>query len=222
MSSVDEMLEQLLTPERQKRIETVLDARTESLTVVLDHVKNAHNISAVIRSCDAFGITRVHLVGEKFEYSRGIALGTEQWVLQEKHETAAQAISELKKRNHKIVILQPKEKNGEASRSVIDLPFNEPLALVFGNEKNGVCKEFHDVVDYYAHIPMSGFVDSFNISVAAAICLFSSTLSQAKHTAHAHPLPEQSRKDIKSKWLTKRTKRADIVVKEFEKRSSQE
>src|SRR5882757_1229518 len=91
-SSDAELLEQFLLPGRVARIDQVLAARTDMLTIVLDGVHNHHNVSAVIRSADAFGIRSIHLIGSQFEYSRGVTLGTERWMDVRKHASVKNAL----------------------------------------------------------------------------------------------------------------------------------
>jgi tRNA (guanosine-2'-O-)-methyltransferase len=218
MTDKEKFLEQFLTDDRKDRLEQVLEKRTDSLVIVLEHVNNYHNISAIIRSADAFGIQRLILVGDSFEYSKGITLGAERWVEVASYPTAKEAVSELKKAGFQLAVLQPEEyqKKGLTYQSIPihQLPYNERLALVFGNERDGVSPELAAECDLHAYIPMFGFVDSFNISVAAAICMYASTISECKNERPLPPLTEERKREVHNKWLTKAVKRSDVILRE--------
>ncbi len=220
----DHILSQFLQPERLSRLESVLDARTTALTVVLDHVKNGHNVSAVLRSADAFGVTRVHLVGDRFEFSSSISQGTERWMQLTKHDSAESAIKELHSQGFKIVVLQPQEhseREGKLALAVSELPFEQKLALVFGNEGLGVQKAFLDAADIYAYIPMYGFVESLNISVACAICLFSATIASSAPGLRGARISGEERETLKDAWLKNSVRNCDIILREMETRESE-
>lgn len=212
----EEFLEQFLSPERASRLDEILKARTSKLTVVLDSVHHAHNISAVIRSADAFGIRDVHLIGGGTEFSRGVALGAERWVQIHQHENVAAALLALK--DFKLVILEPQIKNPRAV-PVFELPFSESLALVFGNEKRGVHQEIVDAATYSAFIPMLGFVDSLNISVAAAITMFCSTMSGASGMRQPETLSAEEQAALRPQWLTQSVNNAERILKAIEDRN---
>ena len=215
------LLEEFLIPARRERLESVLDARSESLTVVLDGVQNYHNISAVIRSADAFGLTEIHLVGESFEFSRGISLGAERWMRIFGHHTSHDALAFLQKREYAIVVTAPEDhplRTEIPSVPVHDLPFEKRLAIVFGNEKSGVSQEFFEAAEFKAFIPMIGFVESLNISVACAITLYSSMLSGARSERRLQCLPADLREELKAEWLMQSVKHSDAILREVEAR----
>lgn len=223
--SEDHVLAQFLQPERLSRLESVLDARTKRLTVVLDNVKNSHNVSAVLRSADAFGVAEVHLVGERFTYSPSISQGTERWMQLRKHESADTAIEHLQKEGFKIVVLQPQEhseKEGKLAQAVSMLPFEEKLALVFGNEGLGVQNVFREAADICAYIPMYGFVESLNISVACAICLYSATIASSKPGLRGSRVNGEQREELKDAWLKNSVRNCDIILREIETRQDEE
>lgn len=215
-------LDTFVSDRRLHRMESVLSNRTKTLTVVLDRIKNYHNVSAVIRSADAFGINDVHLVGEKFEYTKGISRGSERWIDLIRHETPSLAISNLKKEGYSIVVLQPEEITNKdknlTALPVFQLPFSEKLALVFGNERLGVDKEFTKNAKYGAYIPMFGFVESFNISVACAITLFCSTTGTSEHKRDLLPLTQEQKAQIKDRWLKDDVNNSEKILEEISSR----
>jgi tRNA (guanosine-2'-O-)-methyltransferase len=217
--SKEHVLEQFLQPERLHRLDEVLSSRTNTLTVVLDQVRNSHNVSAVLRSADAFGVSTVHLVGEEFTYSPSISQGTERWMQLRSHPNAQAAISALRESGFSIVVLRPEEQSTGDTRPVLpvsQLPFEEKLALVFGNEASGVDPAFSDAADISSFIPMAGFVESLNISVACAICLYSSTISGASPGRRTPPLSNDERTELRDLWLKKGVKNSDIILREIQ------
>ena len=216
----DELLKSFLDPRRLERIERVASLRTDSLTVVLDRVHNAHNMSAVLRSADAFGLRDVHVVGE-LDIADGIALGTNHWLNIHLHASPSEALRVLKADGYSMVVTAPEDQRDRApgvqSLAVFQLPFEKRLAMVFGNEKQGVSPELFAAAEYHAYIPMFGFVESLNISVAAAICLFASTV-QVGPGRRVHPLPDPDREQLVSEWLRRNFDYADKVDRELARR----
>ena len=214
----DDILSKFLLPKRLEKLDSVLNNRTNNLTIVLDRIKNYHNISAVIRTADAFGINKIHLVGGSFEYTSGISLGTEKWLEIKKYDSAKIAIKELKEQNYKTVVMQPESFEAKKPIAVNELPFEQKLALVFGNEKHGVAKEYKKTADIFAYIPMYGFVESLNISVACAITVFCSTIPKAKTKRRLASISEEKKAELKSKWLKQDVRNSDIILKDIERR----
>jgi tRNA (guanosine-2'-O-)-methyltransferase len=177
MNEESHPLERFFVESRLARIDSVLSKRAGRIIVVLAGVQNPHNISAVLRSADAFGLQRVFLVGESFTYSRGVSLGTERWLSLERFAETTECLARLKEEGFRPVILQAEELSGGRSRAVHELPFDEKLALVFGNEHSGVDPLFRNESAICAHIPMVGFVESLNVSVAAAITFYASFMA---------------------------------------------
>ena len=218
----EEYLCRFLTDNRLRRLDEILSLRTSSLTIVLDRVHNYHNISAVMRSAEAFGLAEIHLLGSTFEYSRDISLGTEQWIDLHVHQSAAEALSALKERGYGLVILEPYEKallrQGIQAFPIYQLPFEEKLALVFGNEHEGVSEEICTAARYSAYIPMFGFVDSLNISVACAVSLFCSTIAPSEGRRRVQALSDPEKELLRRRWLRSRVRRADAILREIERR----
>lgn len=209
-------MEGLLTDRRKARFKEVLRNRTDQLTIVVDNITNGHNIAAVVRSADAFGLTTLHLVGDSSEYGRGVSLGSERWVEVLRYSDASAVIGQLRQSGYKIVVLQaPASERGDEQQATVpvgSLPFSEKLALVFGNERLGASKEFFEAADFRAHIPMFGFVESLNISVAAAICLYSSTIADATPERKVSTLTEDRQDELKLKWLKRDIRCADRLL----------
>jgi tRNA (guanosine-2'-O-)-methyltransferase len=168
-----EYLLTFLTARRRERFAQVLSKRTRRLTLVLEDVFQQHNISAILRSCDAFGVQDVHVVESRNEYEpvSQIALGSEQWLSVRRYATTFACLRELRAGGYRIVATSP----GPDSRPLEEVDVQQPLALWFGTEKEGLTEEVIRSADELVRIPMYGFVKSFNVSVAAALCLQSLT-----------------------------------------------
>ena len=159
----------LVTPERIARLRRALDRRQPDLTVVTDFVHKQRNLSAIVRNCDAVGVTDVHAVigDEDYRAFRGTAMGSHRWVDVHSLTTASDALQPLRERGFQVVAahLVP----GAVNYREVD--FTRPTALLFGAEKRGVSDLAAAHVDIPVTIPMLGMVSSLNVSVAAGIIL---------------------------------------------------
>lgn len=219
-----EILKDCMLPDRLDRLENVLQNRTTSLTVLLDRVHNYHNISAVLRSADAFGLAGIHLVGDEFEYNKNITQGTERWLEIFHHASPEGARDSLLKQGYSLVVLEPEEHAASKSlpnRSipVSMLPFEKKLALVFGNEHEGVSASLAKAAEFHAFIPMHGFVESLNISVACAICLFSSTIAAAEPQRRTAFLSNEEKESLIQKWLKSGVRHSEAILREVRVRT---
>lgn len=196
-------LEPLTTDARRARLLEVLDARIGSVTVVLDSPHDPHNGSAVLRSSDAFGVTRVHVLrqSEEFLAAHTVALGAERWVDIVEHRTPVSVVTELRRTGHAIVVTHP-----EGELAPHDLARLERVALVLGNEKDGVGPALTAAADARVRVPMRGFVESLNMSVAAALLVHS-----AAH-GRSGDLSEDERTLLHARWLTASVPRAAEIL----------
>jgi tRNA (guanosine-2'-O-)-methyltransferase len=201
-----------VTPERRVRLADVLSRRTRRIAVVLDDVRQSHNVSAVLRSCDAFGIQDVHVLEpvEPFDPSTRIALGAQRWltIRREHGEGAARrGIAHLKDRGYRIVATVPP---GENSIPFDTLSLDRPLAIVFGNEKDGISSEMSAAADLLTTIPMCGFVESLNISVAAAL-LVHSLSTRLRRTRDDWRLTKAELDELLFEWTRKSIPAVDLI-----------
>jgi tRNA (guanosine-2'-O-)-methyltransferase len=160
-----------MTPERFQKIKDILNKRQPDLTVVLDNVHKPHNLAAIIRSCDAVGISDIYGISSN-EQKVGINLksasGSNHWVNLHIHHSVPNVISELKQSGFSIYAA-----NGSAK--AIDyrkVDYTKPSVIVLGAELDGISPETLDMVDEEIKIPMQGMVESLNVSVANAVILF--------------------------------------------------
>jgi tRNA (guanosine-2'-O-)-methyltransferase len=203
---VIEALSPTVTPERLARIEDVVRSRTDSLVLVLDGIVDPHNSSAVLRSADAFGVQTVHvIVGKRgFRASRGVSKGTHRWLDVVRYQSAATCARRLKQDGYAIYMATM----GADTRPE-DLHDTPRLAVVFGNEHCGVSPEMRSFADGTFSIPMRGFVESLNISVAAAI-----TMETLARDGRAR-LPAARQQELKARFLMNSVRNADQVIEKF-------
>ena len=158
-----------MTPERYQRIREMLAKRQTDLTVCLENVHKPHNVSAVVRTCDAIGIHKVHAVWEnQYRVRSGTAMGSQQWVNVDTHENVTDAIGALKAQNMQVLVTHLSDKAVDFR----DIDYTKPTAILFGQEKYGVTDEAIAMCDQDIVIPMVGMVQSLNVSVAAALVLY--------------------------------------------------
>lgn len=166
----------LVTEARRERIEHVALRRTRSLVPVLEDLADPHNGAAVLRSADAFGCHEVHVIEgrHRFAVSHRISRGTHRWLELVRHSSARACVSTLHSRGYKVFVAAM---DGEIGPE--ELAAQPKAAIVFGNEHKGVSAEMRELVDGVYRIPMEGFVESLNVSVASAITLY--VASRGRH-----------------------------------------
>ena len=210
-------LSQFVTAQRRQRMDHVLAWRTRHLTVALEDVYQPHNASAVLRSCEIYGIQDVHVVEERnrFQPNKGVSLGASQWLTLHRYRDGEQdgtrcCVRQLRAKGYRIGATTPR---GDGI-SLSDLSLERPLALVFGSEEEGLSPEVHDLADTHLTLPMFGFTQSFNVSVTVALCLYALT-----RRLHASDVPwqlsEVERRDLKLKWLIQSATRGELLVRRF-------
>ena len=205
-----------LTEERRIRINEVLDNRTDQITVVLEDINHAHNASAVMRTCDCFGVQNLHVIEEEHKYkvNKYVVRGSENWVSLHRYrepetDNRKACIDTLKKQGYKIVVTSP-----HAQKSFKDLPVDSKLAVCFGAEKSGISEELYAMADEEVNIPMYGFTESFNISVSAALIL--SDLIPRLHESDVDwKLPLEVRAKLLEQWFTQSLKNGEYYEAKF-------
>ncbi|MDC6365021.1 MULTISPECIES: TrmH family RNA methyltransferase [Flavobacteriaceae] len=162
-------LEGYLTEERKQRFLETLKNRTKFLTVAIEDVFQLHNTSAILRSCDAFGVQELHVVEDRFgqRLDKNIAMGAEQWVDVYRYGTTSECITALKDAGYAIIATTPHDD----SQLLSDFYPETKTAIFFGTEKEGLSEEVMQKADGFLKIPMVGFSESLNVSVSAAIII---------------------------------------------------
>lgn len=157
-----------LSDERRRRIDSVVAGRTRTLAVALEGVHDSHNAAAVIRSADAFGVQDVHVIegARRFRSSRKVTQGAHKWVDIRIWRSAEPFVAQMREQNRQVLVA---DMGGEIDVRELDTAL--PVVLVFGNETSGLSSRLRDLADGAFHIPMVGFVESLNVSVATAVAL---------------------------------------------------
>lgn len=205
-------LEDFISEERKERFLSILKNRTNYITVAIEDVYQMHNTSAVIRSCESFGIQEAHVIEGRFgkRLDKNIAMGAQQWVDIYRYNTSTEAIDILRKDGYKIVATSP-----HADSSLLtDYHMDSPIVLFFGTEKEGLSKEVLDKADMLLKIPMVGFTESLNISVSAAIILQDLT-SKLRKSELSWQLTEEEILQKRLDWTKKSIKSIEEILIRF-------
>jgi len=162
-------LEEFLTDNRKERFANVLANRTNHFTIAVEDVYQFHNTSAVMRSCEVFGIQEINIVEQRFgkNIDKEIAMGAQKWVDINKYENITNCIQTLRDKGYQIIATTPHND----SCLLHEFDVTQKSALFFGTEKEGLSEEVMQQADGYLKIPMVGFTESLNISVSAAIII---------------------------------------------------
>lgn len=207
-------LEEFVTEHKQFLIDKVLSERTKHFTVVLEDLFDPHNISAVIRTCDCFGIQDLYITQHLHEYNVNpkIVQGASKWVslhkFEEKSTSTKECFAKLRSEGYRLVGTTPDPNNA----SIHEMDINDRTALVFGSEISGLSDYAKREVDELVHIPMYGFTESFNISVSAAMIL-QTLVRRLKLSEIDWKLSETEKLQLKLDWYKKIVKRSDLHIK---------
>ena len=217
-----EFFEQFVLPQRVQLLNKNLQFRTRFITVVLEDLYQQHNASAVIRTCDSFGIQNLHIIENrnKFQINKEIAVGSECWVDIEKYSNNENntefALNHLKEKEYRIVATSLSQKANKLEN--FDLNKGK-FALVFGTERTGISETVVKMADEFIYIPMCGFAESLNISVSVALIVhfLSGKLRESELT---WKLSDEEMQDLKIRWLRNSLKNPDLLQKYFNDNST--
>jgi tRNA (guanosine-2'-O-)-methyltransferase len=210
-------LQGFLLDERKERFEKVLEQRTRYITCVLENISDAHNTNAVMRSCECFGIQDIHIIenGSKFKPARKVLKGSHKWLSVYKYREEAHnsltCINALKLRGYRIVATSPHEGN----KSLHTLDLSTPVALVLGQENIGISDVVKEMADDFVIIPMQGFTESLNISVAAAILLQELAYRTRKDDQINWRLTDTEKDELRRIWTLKNLYRNELLIERF-------
>lgn len=211
-------LEDFITVRRKNLFYKIIENRTRYITVVLEDIFQPQNASAVLRTCDCFGIQDVHIIENRNKYTLNpdVSLGSDKWLTlykynQQQNNTVT-AIQNLKKSGYRIVATTPHKNDVDIQH--FDLSKGK-IALVFGTELRGLSDDALSMADEFVQIPMYGFTESFNISVSAAIILYH--LSTHLHTNESidWKLNSDDKSEILIQWLKKTIKNPEPIIHKF-------
>lgn len=209
-------LSTFISENRKKRFDEVIAHRMKHLHIVLENLYQAHNASAVVRSCEAFGVQHVHFIENKnhLKISDDVAMGSSNWLsihrYNKSENNTLEAINSLKKQGFRIVATTPHEKDCTINALSVD----KKLALVFGTEIEGISQDVYQHADEFVKIPMYGFTESFNISVCAALCMYDLT-TRIRKTVPDHLLDENERTDVYLEWLKTSVEKSDALIENY-------
>lgn len=205
-------LETYLTDHRKERFSTVISQRTKHFTVATEDVFQLHNTSAVMRSCDVFGIQELNIVEERNSKSidREIAMGAQKWVDLNRYHSVKDCIKDLKSKNYQIVATTPHTNDC----ALHEFDVTKKSCFFFGRETEGLSQEVLDEADCFLKIPMAGFTESLNISVSAAIVLQHVT-SKLKQTDIDWQLTEIEQLEKRMDWCKNTIKSHKEIIERF-------
>jgi tRNA (guanosine-2'-O-)-methyltransferase len=216
-SQLIQYLKQFATEDRWQRINNVIDNRTRYISVILEDIYQPHNASAVLRSCDGFGIQDVHIIENKNEFNpnQGITIGADKWISlysynQPNKNNTKHCYRQLKEQGYQIIATTPHENDV----TIDEVSLEQKTALVFGAELTGLSDDALEEADGYAKIPMQGFSESFNISVSAALCLYELSTRLRKHRDD-WGLEESEKLDLQFDWLKKTVRAPEKLIQRY-------
>ena len=214
-------LKEFATEKRWNTLTKVAGKRTRYITVAIEDIYQPHNASAVLRSCDGFGIQDVHIIENEneFDTSSQVTIGADQWLSLHRYKTPGKnntvtCLDRLKDQGYTIIATSPHENDTDLN----DLNIDCKTALIFGNEVDGISDTVKERADGFVKIPMAGFSESFNISVSAAICLYDITLRLRKSDI-PWQLSEDELDVLKYEWLKGSIKAGDKLEKQWLKKN---
>ena len=212
-----EFLSQFISEERKVRFEEVLANRTRHITVVLEDIFQPHNASAVLRSCDLTGVQNVHIIENNFTYdiNPDVVMGSNKWLDVRRYNeldfNTPIVLEQLKAKGYQIVATCPHRDNFTPET----LPLDQPVALVFGTEKTGITDYVMEHADRFVRIPMVGFTESFNISVSAALLVYTLTRRLHESTDIDWHLSAEEKDEIRLEWSCRTLNRIRQYERKF-------
>ena len=217
MEALIEHFLKCITDERKALFEELIQKRTKYLTVVLENIYQPLNASAVLRSCDCFGIQDVHVIENynEFKPDREVAMGASNWLAVNRYDknenNTLDCIQSLKNKGYRIVATSPHK----TQTDLINFDMSKgKTALFFGTELEGLSNLVLENADEYLHIPMYRFTESFNLYVSAAICLYEMRMKMEKENIKWH-MTKDEKNQVLLDWLRCSIDRSEIVEDDF-------
>jgi len=217
LMAVNEHLLSFVTPSKQEKMERVLGQRTDHLRIVLEDIFQPHNASAVMRSCECFGAQNLHIIENKYAFKPNseVSMGSAKWISLHRHrepslDNTTHCLQTLKEKGFKIVATALNEN----AIPLEELSIDQPIALCFGTEEDGLSQEALNLADECIKIPMFGFTQSFNISVSAALCLHS-LCSRIRKELNSWELSPLEKQNVLREWLFNTVKNPLLIEERF-------
>jgi tRNA (guanosine-2'-O-)-methyltransferase len=216
IKELNEYLRQFVTEERFQKFTEIIQFRTRHITVALEDIFQSHNASAVLRTCDCFGIQDLHIIENrnKYEVNHDVALGASKWLNLIKYNSPGNntvaCINSLKQQGYRVVATTP-HKDGFIPET---LPLHQKTALIFGTELAGLTPLAMEMADDFILIPMVGFTESLNISVSAAIFIQNLT-NRLRSSEINWQLSDAEKDKTLLGWLRQSIKKSDSIIHNF-------
>jgi tRNA (guanosine-2'-O-)-methyltransferase len=209
-SAVCGALESLLTPERIARIDQVLAARLASVTAAVEDTYDPHNAAATIRTSESLGLQELHVIepGARFSAAKGVTRGAHRWIDLHRWPGAAAAAAGLRARGFRVFATLPDAR----AVSVEEVDVSSPIAVIFGNEHEGVSVEAIAACDGTLTVPMFGFTESYNLSVTVALAMSRIAARRRAHIEAPGDLDSERRSRLRARWFALRIRGAVGVV----------
>jgi len=203
LNTLVEHLLSIVNPGRAERINDILTRRTRYLTVVLEDIYRTHNASAVMRSCECFGVQDIHVIesSNPFHVHGDIVQGSAKWITLNRYrgnDATRDCLSGLKRAGYRLVAMDPRP--GSTPLEALDV--DRPIALCFGSEEPGLSAMARDMADATVAIPMQGFTQSLNLSVSAGIALHALD-GRIRRAGVPWPLSNREAEELRALWLAR-------------------
>ncbi len=202
-------LEPLLTPDRIARIDQVLAARLASVSAAVEDTYDPHNAAATLRTCEALGLQELYVIepGARFSAAKGVTRGAHRWLDLHRYGAAGEAIAAMKARNFRVYATLP-----DATASIEDVAIDTPIAVVFGNEHDGVSPAVIAACDGALTVPMFGFTESYNLSVTVGLAMSRLAARRRAYIGAQGDLDDERRARLRARWFALRIRAAVNVV----------
>lgn len=204
-------LAEFMLPGRYEVLRRTVGMRTRYMTVLAENMYHGQNAAALVRHCDAFGISQMHTVETlcRFEPSAAVVRGTDRWVGIRKHRTTARALEALRREGYRIVATTPHRE--DSTPETFDVG-RGPFALVFGTEHAGISEEVIRSADEFLRIPMCGMVESLNVSASAAILIYQLS-ERVRHTVEGWRMSADEQAEVLYGWMRRSVKDSEEILR---------
>ena len=205
-------LEGFITENRKEGFLRVLQNRTKHFTIAMEDIFQLHNTSAVMRSCEVFGIQELNVIEQKFgkRIDTDIAMGAQKWVDVFRYNSVQSCMDEMRAKGYQIIATTPHDE----SCLLHEFDISKPAALFFGTERDGLSQEVLDQADGFLKIPMVGYTESLNISVSAAIIIQDITTRLRQSAINWH-LTEEEILEKRLDWTRKTIKDIEFIERKY-------
>jgi tRNA (guanosine-2'-O-)-methyltransferase len=206
-----ELLQPFMTERRLRRIREVVSRRTRTVVPVIEGLVNTGNVSAVMRSAEALGCQDMHVVrgeNERYKHSKRTSQGAQHWLDLWRWDEAEACVDFLHDEGYRVFAMHL----SDDAEPIEAVDFTEPTALVFGNEEGGVSDTMRAAADGDRIVPLSGFTESFNVSVAAAIALYHARQDRRRRQGHHADLSDAARRRLEARFCLRSVNNAEAII----------